>query len=149
LHQVFNNSVAFIIRVWRIWDPAEVVFDEVHFGKFASYYLERTYYFDVHPPLGKLLLAAVGYLLGYDGHYHFKKIGESYLANNVPYIGMRLFPAACGAAIVPLTFLTLKEIGFSLPGAAFGGIGSILMHPSISDPLRQCTYCTIPSDPLR
>ena len=32
-------------RLWLISDPAEVVFDEVHFGKFASYYLERKYYF--------------------------------------------------------------------------------------------------------
>jgi dolichyl-phosphate-mannose-protein mannosyltransferase len=65
-------------------------------------------------------LAGVGYLLGYDGHYHFTKIGQSYLENNVPYVGLRLFPAVCGAAIVPITFLTLKEIGFSLPGAFFG-----------------------------
>lgn len=43
--------LAFAARFYKIWYPKEVVFDEVHFGKFASYYLERSYFFDVHPLL--------------------------------------------------------------------------------------------------
>ena len=37
--------------------PAEVIFDEVHFGKFVSGYIRGIYFFDIHPPLAKLLLA--------------------------------------------------------------------------------------------
>ncbi|KAI8585613.1 Dolichyl-phosphate-mannose-protein mannosyltransferase-domain-containing protein [Geranomyces variabilis] len=114
--------VSFLTRCWGIDDPGQVVFDEVHFGKFASYYLRREYYFDVHPPLGKLLLAAAGYFVGYDGHFLFDNIGDDYVANNVPYIALRLLPAAAGAAIAPLVFMTLKEMGLSVAGATFGAM---------------------------
>ncbi|KAI6952665.1 hypothetical protein KC355_g13931, partial [Hortaea werneckii] len=61
------TALAFLTRFWGISHPDQVVFDEVHFGKFASYYLQRTYFFDVHPPFGKLLFAFAGWLVGYDG----------------------------------------------------------------------------------
>jgi dolichyl-phosphate-mannose-protein mannosyltransferase len=64
---VVCTALAFVTRFWKINHPNEVVFDEVHFGKFASYYLQRTYFFDVHPPFAKLLFAFVGWLIGYDG----------------------------------------------------------------------------------
>jgi dolichyl-phosphate-mannose-protein mannosyltransferase len=92
----------------------------VHFGKFASYYLRGEYYFDVHPPLGKLLLAFAGWFVGYDGHFLFEKIGEDYIENRAPYIAIRLVPATFGALVVPLCFLIFKELGVSLPGALFG-----------------------------
>ncbi|TPX31191.1 dolichyl-phosphate-mannose---protein mannosyltransferase [Synchytrium microbalum] len=114
--------LAFATRVWRISEPAQVVFDEVHFGKFASYYLRRQYFFDVHPPLGKLLLALTGFFVGYDGHYLFENIGEDYVANNVPYVALRLFPASCGALCIPMSFLILKEMHVSLPAALFAGL---------------------------
>ncbi|KAI8850085.1 glycosyltransferase family 39 protein [Chytridium lagenaria] len=105
------SALSFFSRAYRIDHPNQVVFDEVHFGKFASYYLRREYFFDVHPPLGKLLLAGMGVFLGYDGHFLFENIGDDYIAN-------KLMPATFGALVVPL--------GISIYGATFGAALLIL-----------------------
>ncbi|KAH8786499.1 glycosyltransferase family 39 protein [Hyaloscypha finlandica] len=107
--------LAFVTRFWGISHPNEVVFDEVHFGKFASYYLERTYFFDVHPPFGKLLFALMGWFVGYDGHFHFENIGDSYIDNKVPYVAFRAMPALMGALTVPVVFDIMWESGYTLP----------------------------------
>ncbi|TVY57849.1 Dolichyl-phosphate-mannose--protein mannosyltransferase 4 [Lachnellula cervina] len=107
--------LAFITRFWGISHPNEVVFDEVHFGKFASYYLERTYFFDVHPPFGKLLFALMGWFVGYDGKFHFENIGDSYIDNKVPYVAYRAMPALLGALTVPTVFAIMWESGYTLP----------------------------------
>jgi dolichyl-phosphate-mannose-protein mannosyltransferase len=111
----FITAAAFLTRFWGISHPNEVVFDEVHFGKFASYYLQGTYFFDVHPPLGKLLFAFMGWLVGYDGHFHFDNIGDSYIANKVPYVAFRSLPAILGALTVSVVYLIMWESGYSLP----------------------------------
>ncbi|KAH2944857.1 hypothetical protein KXW45_005012 [Aspergillus fumigatus] len=112
---VVLTILAFITRFYKISYPNEVVFDEVHFGKFASYYLQRTYFFDVHPPFGKLLFAFMGWLIGYDGHFLFDNIGDSYIDNKVPYVALRAMPATLGALTIPVVFLIMWESGYSLP----------------------------------
>ncbi|KAI9171498.1 Dolichyl-phosphate-mannose--protein mannosyltransferase 4 [Paramyrothecium foliicola] len=123
---VIITILAFVTRFWGISHPNEVVFDEVHFGKFASYYLERTYFFDVHPPFGKLLFAFMGWLVGYDGHFHFENIGDSYISNKVPYVAFRALPAILGALTVSVTYLIMWESGYSLP-ACIVAAGLILL----------------------
>lgn len=114
--------IAFLLRFVMINHPAEVVFDEVHFGGFASNYLRREYYFDVHPPLGKLMIAGVGWLLGYDGGFTFGKIGLSYAGTTAPYIGLRMFMVMLGVFSVVLGYATLIEMGFGVIPAALTGI---------------------------
>ncbi|KAI9098296.1 Dolichyl-phosphate-mannose-protein mannosyltransferase-domain-containing protein [Phlyctochytrium arcticum] len=129
---VIVTILSFASRCWRIGDPAEVVFDEVHFGKFASYYLRGEYYFDVHPPLGKLMLAGVGWLAGYDGHFLFDNIGDDYVSNNVPFVALRLLPATCGALIAPVVFLTMREMKFTVTGATFAAMLLVLDNSLIT-----------------
>src|ERR1700684_2613632 len=86
-------------------------------SQFASYYLQRTYFFDVHPPFGKLLFALMGWFVGYDGHFLFDNIGDSYIDNKVPYVAFRALPALMGSLTVPTVFLIMWESGYSLPAA--------------------------------
>lgn len=75
--------LAFALRFYRISHPDQVVFDEVHFGSFAGQYIRREYYFDVHPPLAKMLNGVAGWVVGFQGDFGFDNIGDSYTDNLV------------------------------------------------------------------
>lgn len=112
--------LAAFVRLYRIHQPSSVVFDEVHFGGFASKYIKGSFFMDVHPPLAKLLLTLAGWLAGFDGEFDFKDIGKDYLEPGVPYVAMRLVPAIMGVMTVPIIFLTLKAAGCRTSAAAMG-----------------------------
>ncbi|KAG0208726.1 hypothetical protein BGX28_000424, partial [Mortierella sp. GBA30] len=104
--------IAVFVRIWKLAIPAAVVFDEQHFGGFAADYLKGEFFMDIHPPLGKMLFAAVAYMLGFDGNYDFVPGNK-----NVPYIGMRMFAVACGVGLIPISYLTIKKSGHSTQAA--------------------------------
>ena len=102
------------LRFYRIAEPRQVVFDEVHFGGFASHYLKGTYFFDVHPPLGKLIIAGIGHFYGYKGTFAFKDIGDAYENDlTVPFVQMRMAMASFSVGAVMFAMGTLVEMGFS------------------------------------
>ncbi|CAH6718385.1 dolichyl-phosphate-mannose--protein mannosyltransferase 4 [[Candida] jaroonii] len=117
-------AIAFAIytRFTLISHPNKVVFDEVHFGKFASYYLERTYFFDLHPPFAKLLIAFMGWLVGYDGKFKFENINDDYITNNVPYVAYRVLSAIQGVVTIPVMFQTMKTLGYSVDASLFSSL---------------------------
>lgn len=103
-------------RFHKVSEPDHVCWDETHFGKMGSWYINRTFFFDVHPPLGKMLIALSGYLTGYDGRFAFEKPGDKY--EGVNYVGMRVFCTLLGACIVPFAFIIVWEMSHSLTAAA-------------------------------
>jgi len=102
------------VRLWKIWQPTSVVFDEVHFGGFASKYIKTRFFMDVHPPLAKMLIALAAKLAGFDGGFDFKDIGKDYLEPGVPYVAIRLFCGMTGLLVVPVAYLTIRGAGHSV-----------------------------------
>lgn len=147
---VLVTLVAFAVRLFRIYQPSSVVFDEVHFGGFASKYIKGKFFMDVHPPLAKLLITLAGWLAGYDGEFDFKDIGKDYLAPGVPYVAMRLLPAVMGVMTIPIMFLTLKASGCKTMTAVLGS-GLLIFENGLvtqsrlillDSPLITCTAFT-------
>jgi len=112
---------ALCLRLPYIHNPKQVVFDEVHFGGFANKYISRKFFMDVHPPLAKLMITFVSLLFGYNGSFPFKSIGDD-IPTGVPYVQMRLFNGLLGVGLVPISFYTIKALGFSTLTALITGI---------------------------
>ena len=112
--------LAVITRLYRTDLPKKICWDETHHGKMVGWYFNRTFFFDVHPPGGRLSLALAGYLTGYDGRFDWEKAGNA-IPDDSHTVGMRNFCALLGALLVPLTFGIVHDLSDSTGVAAFAG----------------------------
>jgi dolichyl-phosphate-mannose-protein mannosyltransferase len=101
--------------------PDSVVFDEVHFGSYTkAYCCTGEYFFDIHPPHSKLIIAGVGKVLGVEGKETFEHIGEAYEPGTA--FAIRFAPALTGVLIPLVVFMLLGLLGASLSACFFGGL---------------------------
>src|SRR3989344_5561865 len=91
--------------------PNQTVFDEVHFGKFISGYYTHEYFFDIHPPLGKLMIAGFAKLFDFKPGFAFTDIGNQY--PDQQYMILRFLPSLAGALLPAIIFLLALEIGLA------------------------------------
>uniref|UniRef100_A0A8C4LMP6 Dolichyl-phosphate-mannose--protein mannosyltransferase n=1 Tax=Equus asinus TaxID=9793 RepID=A0A8C4LMP6_EQUAS len=113
LNVVALTAVGLLSRLWRLSYPRAVVFDEVYYGQYISFYMKRIFFLDGSgPPLGHMLLALGGYLGGFDGNFLWNRIGAEY-SSNVPVWSLRLLPALAGALSVPMAYQIVWELRFS------------------------------------
>lgn len=106
------TGLSFYVRFQNIGQNNNVVWDEAHFGKFGSYYIKHEFYHDVHPPLGKMLIALSEWLAGFDGEFQFES-NSAYPAN-VDYRRMRQLNAVFGALCAPVAYFTSANMGFGV-----------------------------------
>ncbi len=91
---------AFIVHFAYLTYPNQTIFDEVYFGKFSAAYFSHEYYFDIHPPLGKLIIAGWAWLVNFNLVFNFDKIGTE--ASSQLFFTLRFLPALFGALFVLL-----------------------------------------------
>ena len=84
--------VGVLARVCNLGFPAKAVFDEVYFPVFAANFLHGIQSFDVHPPLGKFMIA----------------VGIALFGNTA--IGWRVVPAAFGVGLIMVSALLGREL---------------------------------------
>lgn len=105
------SLISFVFHFLYIGTPDSCVFDEYHFGKFINFYYSRQYFFDIHPPLGKLLIFYASRVLGYDGSAEFLRIGGRLYYQDIWRV--RFLPCFLGSLQTPILFLTLKLLDVS------------------------------------
>ena len=81
---VFALAIGWFARLYRLGFPPSQMWDEIYFPVYARDYLNATPFFDLHPPLGKFIIAAGIALVGDTS------------------VGWRIMPALFGCAMVPL-----------------------------------------------
>lgn len=107
LHLGFVLLTSFFTYFYNYTNPQAVFWDEPYHIASAQKYLNRIYFMEQHPPLGKMLIAlGEGILNANENDSQF--IGTDY-ATGVPetfkFAGYRLFPTLFGWLTAPLFFL--------------------------------------------
>ena len=111
--------------------PASVVFDEVYFPRFGLAYLKGEYFFDLHPPLGKLIFAATGWLAGLDPGFAFASIHQPF--PDASYVALRVPPRMAGT-LLPLVLVGIAfELGLSRLAAFTVGALAVLDNGLLSN----------------
>lgn len=118
-------------RLWTIAWPNQVVFDEVHFGNFTKFYVKGEFHFDIHPPLGKMMMAYISKLGQYHGELEsICALGTKYKMNETQYISLRMIPAIFSSCCAPLVYCTSRLLYID-PFPSFAGALLVALDSSM------------------
>ena len=121
--------LGFATRFAWIWYPPNVVWDEQHFCNFTKGYLDHKYFFDIHPPLGKLILLGGLKTFGANTENLDCAIGSAY-PKDYPYTSSRIFPAVAGSLLPAIIYGVGKGLSIS-PAASFFAAAFVLLDNAI------------------
>ncbi len=99
--------------------PAGVVFDETYFMKFVGYYETGSYYFDIHPPLGKLIFLVFAHAIGVTPSIEIGNIGTALPPS---LILLRLLPIFAGILLPVVVYYLCRRLKLSSLVSLVAGI---------------------------
>ena len=99
--------------------PRAAVFDEIYFGNFILDYSNHTYFFDNHPPLGKLSMLLFARVFGLIQHISFANIGD---AISAPFIYIRVLPMIAGFLLPLAVYIICRQLNMNKLVALFAGL---------------------------
>ncbi|MFA6407542.1 MAG: phospholipid carrier-dependent glycosyltransferase [Candidatus Paceibacterota bacterium] len=112
-------GISFILHFWRIDIPNKPVFDENSFSTYAADYTNKIAFFDIHPPLGKVVYAIPLFFTNKENLNNsdfLKQTKESIRAstlvtfNTFPYQLLRAISALFGLLLVSSVFFFLRSL---------------------------------------
>ncbi len=114
--------LALALRLPGLGRPDAVVWDEQHFGGFSQDYLHGRYFFDIHPPLGKLIHLAAIRLGGADpGPITPVRAGGDW-PSGYPHRAGRVATALGGALVPVLLYLLVLALKAPPRAALYAGL---------------------------
>ncbi len=113
-------ALGWLLHAAWLWQPLSVVFDEVYFGRYAMAYLKGEDYFDLHPPLAKLVFGAMAWLLQLDPSFGFEHNGQPF--PDPAYAALRLPAHAMGVLLPLVLWGVARELGLSVRAAFVVGV---------------------------
>ena len=121
---IFFTFLGVFTRLFRIYYPKKIVFDESCFGHFINKYMHGEYFDDIHPPLAKLIMAAAAAVAGYKSkELNFRTLyatQEEY--PEMIYVSLRVTPAIFAGLVVPLIYITARILNLSFFSSFATGI---------------------------
>ncbi len=113
--------------------PMTVVLDEVHYGRFAMAAMRHEFFFDIHPPLGKLLYWTTGVMAGLDPSFTFP--GNQVPLPDASYLALRALPRLVGTFFPLLMFGVARELGMSVRAALM--VALLVMFENATELISQ------------
>jgi len=103
-------ALSIFTRFFIFGFPNQIVFDEFYFGNFVSRYFDGAYFFDIHPPLAKLIMAGTAEILNNkpDTSFSFNSIGQYY--SNDAYKIFRGVVGVFGVLLVLVIYGFAREL---------------------------------------